>query len=317
MKILITGVAGFIGTNTALNLLKKKHEIYGLDNFDDFNSIKLKKFRLSKLKKYKNFKFQKINIVSRKLLLKFISSNKIDTIIHLAGQAGVRYSYINPSKYISSNVIGFLNLVLAAKINNIKKILYASSSSVYGNTNKFPLKENQKLNQINIYAVSKMLNEKIAETYSKISNIKFIGLRFFTIYGEYGRPDMFLFKMFKSSSTKKKFYLNNKGNHERDFTYIKDVTLILEKLLTRRTRKNVVLNVCSNNPKNILKITKLFQKQNRLKVKYIKKHKADILKTHGDNTQIKKVSGFKNFSKFNDNLFNIFDWYKKNKIYNL
>ena len=121
-----------------------------------------------------------------------------------------------------------MNLVFAAKKNNIKKILYASSSSVYGNSNKFPLKENQKINQINIYAVSKMLNEKIAETYSKISNIKFIGLRFFTIYGEYGRPDMFLFKMFKSSKTKKTFYLNNHGNHERDFTYVKDVCFILE-----------------------------------------------------------------------------------------
>ncbi len=317
MKILITGVAGFIGMNAAINLLKKKHEIYGLDNFDDFNSIKLKKFRLSKLKKYKNFKFKKINIINKKLLVKFISSNKIDSIVHLAGQAGVRYSYINPSKYISSNIIGFLNLVLAAKKNNIKKILYASSSSVYGNSNKFPLKENQKINQINIYAVSKMLNEKIAETYSKISNIKFIGLRFFTIYGEYGRPDMFLFKLFKSSKTKKTFYLNNHGNHERDFTYVKDVCFILEKLLSKNIGNNEILNVCSNNPENILKITKLFKSKNKLKVKQIKKHEADILKTHGDNNRIKKISGFKNFSNFRDNIFNLYKWYEKNKIYKL
>jgi len=198
MRILITGVAGFIGTNTALRLLKKKYTIFGLDNFDQFNSIKLKKFRLNSLKKFKNFFFKKINIIDKKSLNNYISKNKIDIIIHLAGQAGVRYSFINPSKYINSNILGFLNLVLAAKKNNIKKILYASSSSVYGNSNNFPLNENHKLNQINIYAVSKMLNEKIAETYSKISNIKFIGLRFFTIYGEYGRQDMFLFKMFKS-----------------------------------------------------------------------------------------------------------------------
>ena len=209
-----------------------------------------------------------------------------------------------------------MNLVFAAK-NNIKKILYASSSSVYGNSNKFPLKENQKINQINIYAVSKMLNEKIAETYSKISNIKFIGLRFFTIYGEYGRPDMFLFKMFKSKKTKKTFYLNNHGNHERDFTYVKDVCFILEKLLSKNIGNNEILNVCSNNPENILKITKLFKSKNKLKVKQIKKHKADILKTHGDNNRIKRISGFKNFSNFRENIFNLYKWYEKNKIYKL
>jgi len=315
MKILITGVAGFIGTNTALRLLKKKHIIFGLDNFDNFNSKKLKKFRLSKLKKFKNFYFKKIDILNNNELSKFISISKVNTIIHLAGQAGVRYSYINPSKYIDSNIIGFLNLIYAAKKNNIKKILYASSSSVYGDSNKFPLKENQKLNQINIYAVSKMLNEKIADTYSKISKINFIGLRFFTIYGEYGRPDMFLFKMFKASKDNKKFYLNNNGNHERDFTYINDVTLIIEKLLRKKTNKNEVFNICSNKPENILQIAKIFQKKNMLIVKQTKKHKADILKTHGDNSKIKKLSGFKNFSEFRENIFRLFEWYKDNKIY--
>jgi len=317
MRILITGVAGFIGTNTALRLLKKKYTIFGLDNFDQFNSIKLKKFRLNSLKKFKNFFFKKINIIDKKSLNNYISKNKIDIIIHLAGQAGVRYSFINPSKYINSNILGFLNLVLAAKKNNIKKILYASSSSVYGNSNNFPLNENHKLNQINIYAVSKMLNEKIAETYSKISNIKFIGLRFFTIYGEYGRQDMFLFKMFKSSKKKKTFYLKNSGNHERDFTYINDVTQIIEKLIRKKTYKNEILNVCSNNPENILDITKLFKSKNKLKIKYIKKHKADILKTHGDNTKIKNLTKFRNFSKFRDNIFRLYEWYKDNKIYKL
>ena len=317
MRILITGVTGFIGTNTALNLLKKKHTIYGLDNFDKFNSTQLKKFRLSKLRKFKNFNFKKIDITNKKSLDKFISFCKVDIIIHLAGQAGVRYSYLNPSKYISSNILGFLNLVFSAKKNKIKRILYASSSSVYGDSNKFPLKENQKLNQINIYAVTKMLNEKIAQTYSKISNINFIGLRFFTIYGEFGRPDMFLFKMFKSSITKKKFYLNNHGNHERDFTYVNDVALIIEKLLTKKLNNNIILNICSNNPENILKITQLFKKKNVLKVKQINKHKADILKTHGDNTKLKRTINFKNFSKFKDNIFRLYKWYQENNIYKL
>ena len=162
-----------------------------------------------------------------------------------------------------------------------------------------------------------MLNEKIAQTYSKISNIRFIGLRFFTIYGEFGRPDMFLFKMFKSSITKKKFYLNNHGNHERDFTYVNDVSLIIEKLLTKKLTINTIFNICSNNPENILKITELFKKKNDLKLKYIKKHKADILKTHGDNTKLKRTIKFKNFSKFKDNIFKLYKWYQENNIYKL
>ena len=138
----------------------------------------------------------------------------------MAAQAGVRYSFVNPSKYIKTNITGFLNLVICAKKLKINKIIYASSSSVYGNNNNYPISEKNKTSPINIYGISKKLNENIAETYSKISNIKFIGLRFFTIYGEWGRPDMLLFKILKSYFTKEKLYVNNYGNHERDFTYI-------------------------------------------------------------------------------------------------
>ena len=134
MKILITGVAGFIGTNTALNLLKKKHIIYGVDNFDNFNSLKLKKYRIKDLKKNKKFFFKKIDITNRKSLLNYIKNKKIDLIIHLAAQAGVRYSLINPSKYTKVNILGFLNVIFAAKNSNIRKIIYASSSSVYGDS---------------------------------------------------------------------------------------------------------------------------------------------------------------------------------------
>ena len=317
MKILITGVAGFIGTNLSIYFLKKKHTVFGIDNFDDFNSKNLKKFRLKILRKEKNFFFNKIDITNRENLFKYFAKKKIDLIIHLAGQAGVRYSMLNPSKYINNNIIGFLNIIFSAKKNKVKKIIYASSSSVYGDSKKFPSKETHKLQQKNIYAVSKKLNEKIAETYSKLTNINFVGLRFFTIYGEFGRPDMFLFKMFKSSITRKKFYLNNHGNHERDFTYVNDVSLIIEKLLIKKLSNNTIFNICSNNPENILKITEFFKKKNELKVKYIKKHKADILKTHGDNTKLKKTIKFKNFSKFKDNIFKLYKWYQKNNIYKL
>jgi len=243
MKILITGVAGFIGFNLADYLLKKKYKIYGLDNFDSYYSTKLKKKRLKILNKSKNFNFSKISIVNKKKLNIFFKNKKFDLIIHLAAQAGVRYSFKNPSKYIDTNILGFLNLIELAKKSKIKKIMYASSSSVYGDNTKFPLKENEELSPKNIYAVSKKLNEETAEMYHKINGINFVGLRFFTIYGEWGRPDMFMFKLFKAFFLKKTFYLNNYGNHLRDFTYIGDVVKIMDKLIKKKLMSNQIFNI--------------------------------------------------------------------------
>jgi len=317
MKILITGIAGFIGTNCAINLLQSNHIVYGIDNFDNYNSVKLKKLRLKELHKYKNFKFNKVDIANRKKLLEYTKNKKIDHIIHLAAQAGVRYSTVNPKKYIEVNIFGFLNLLFASKKIGVKKIIYASSSSVYGESKKFPVSETNNLNQKNIYAVSKQLNEKIAETYSKFTKIKFIGLRFFTIYGEWGRPDMFLFKLFNASINKKNMELNNYGNHFRDFTHIKDVTRIIKILLNKNIKNHMIFNICSNNPINILEIVKNFKKNNDLKVKYVKKHKADIFKTHGNNKKIIKFTKHNNFFDFDKNLLKVFKWYKLNKIHKL
>ena len=187
-------------------------------------------------------------------------------IINLAAQAGVRYSLENPTKYIDVNILGFLNLVEQAKINNIKKFIYASSSSVYGESTNFPLKENEQLNPKNIYAVSKKLNEEIAEMHQKIDKINFIGLRFFTVFGEWGRPDMFMLKLFKAHTTKGMFYLNNYGNHERDFTYIGDVVKTVDKLIKRKFKKHEVFNICSNKPINIYDVVKNFKKITKLKL---------------------------------------------------
>lgn len=316
MNILITGVAGFIGFNFANYLLKKKHYVYGLDNFDNYYSIKIKKKRLNILKKNKNFFFSKIDIVNKKQLNYFFKNKKIDIIVHLAAQAGVRYSFENPEKYIDTNIFGFLNLINEANKKKIKKIFYASSSSVYGESKNFPLKENEKLNPKNIYSVSKKLNEKTAEMYQKIYKIKFIGLRFFTIYGEWGRPDMFMLKLFKAHMDKNVFYLNNFGNHLRDFTYIGDIVQIMDKLLKMKFNKHEVFNLCSNNPINILDIVKNFQKRKKIKIKLIKKHKADILKTHGSNSKINKYIKIK-YTNFYDSFYKTFNWYKKNNIHKL
>ena len=315
MKIFITGVAGFIGFSLANSFLNKGHRIYGIDNFDQYYSIKIKKKRLNILKKYKNFVFNKVDILNYAKLFNIINNQKIDVIIHLAAQTGVRYSIINPNKYLDVNISGFMNLIKAIKNKKINKFIYASSSSVYGDSKKFPLKENDNLNPKNIYGLSKKINEEIANLKQYNFKINFIGLRFFTIFGEWGRPDMFMFKLFKAFFLKKTFYLNNYGNHIRDFTYIGDVKKIVEKLINKNISGHHIFNVCSNKPQNILKIVQKFTKYNKTKVEMISINKADVLKTHGNNYKIKKFIKYKKFSNF-DLFFNkTFEWYKKNKIY--
>ena len=314
MKILITGVAGFIGYSLASKFLENKHTIFGIDNFDDYYSVKIKKKRISLLKRKKNFYFNKIDITNFRKIKNFFSKKKIDIIIHLAAQAGVRYSIINPNKYLDVNINGFLNLVRAIENKQIKKFIYASSSSVYGDSKKFPLKENNILRPKNIYGLSKKINEQIADHYDKIYKTKFIGLRFFTIYGEWGRPDMFMLKLFKSSIEDKIFYLNNFGKHLRDFTYIGDVINIIGKLLKKNIKKHDVYNICSNKPLNIYDIVKNFREENSLKLKLIKLNKADVLNTHGDNNKIKKFVNYKKFANFRESFKKTFKWYVLNKI---
>ena len=317
MKILITGVAGFIGFNLANYLLKRNYDICGIDNFDNYYSISLKKRRLNILKKAKKFNFYNVDINNKKKLNLFFKKVKIDMIINLAAQAGVRYSLENPTKYIDVNILGFLNLVEEAKKNKIKKFIYASSSSVYGESTNFPLEESEKLNPKNIYAVSKKLNEEIADMHQKIDKINFIGLRFFTVFGEWGRPDMFMLKLFKAHLTKKIFYLNNYGNHLRDFTYIDDVVKAVEKIIKKSFNKHEIFNICSNNPINIYDVVKNFNKNYKVKIKLVKIHKADILKTHGSNKKLKKFGLGIAYSKFYEKFYQTFKWYKRNKIYNL
>ena len=315
MKIFITGVAGFIGFSLANSFLNKGYRVYGIDNFDQYYSIKIKKKRLNILKKYKNFAFNKVDILNYAKLFNIINNKKIDVIIHLAAQTGVRYSIINPNKYLDVNISGFMNLIKAIKNKKIIKFIYASSSSVYGDSKKFPLKENDNLNPKNIYGLSKKINEEIANLKQYNFKINFIGLRFFTIFGEWGRPDMFMFKLFKAFFLKKTFYLNNYGNHIRDFTYIGDVKKIVEKLINKKISGHHIFNVCSNKPQNILKIVQKFTKYNKTKVEMISINKADVLKTHGNNYKIKKFIKYKKFSNFDLLFTKTFEWYKKNKIY--
>jgi len=322
MNILITGCAGFIGFHLTEFLSKKykKSKIIGFDNINNFYSPILKKMRIKELKKNKNFYFKKIDLENKKKIENIFKRNKIKTVIHLAAQAGVRDSLKMPNSYFKSNFIGFMNIVNVSNNNKVKKFIFASSSSVYGDKKKFPLKENMNISPKNIYSATKKINEDIANDLSKISNMKMIGLRFFTVYGKFGRPDMFIFKFLNSLLNNKKFYLYNKGNHYRDYTHIDDVVNIIFSLIKKKiTKKFQIFNICSNNPIDLNKLVKFISNFANIKPKIIKKKRnsIEVLKTHGDN---KKILGFLKI-KLTKNIFfelpTIIQWYKKKQIWKL
>ena len=319
MKIFITGCCGFIGFNFANFLAKsnKKIRIIGIDNLNDYYSVNLKKKRLKELNKYKNFIFHKIDINQYEKLKKIYKKYTFNYVFHFAAQAGVRYSLINPKTYIENNVLGFFNILNLSLEFSIKRLFYASSSSAYGELNKFPLKENYILKPKNIYGLSKKINEEMANVLLQKSKTKCIGLRFFTVYGEWGRPDMFMIKYLDATYNKSKvFYLNNYGNHFRDFTYINDVCKILRKLIYSRLKyKHLIINICSNKPVKLTKIIKKIDNLtlNRPKIKKRSLQKADILKTHGDNSLVKKITGIKKFTETSIGIKNTVEWFIINK----
>jgi len=316
MKILITGSAGFIGYNFAKFLLKNtNHSLIGLDNLNNYYPVKIKKERLKVLNKFKKFKFFKLDLKDKDKLEK-IFKLKINIVYHFAAQAGVRYSLVNPRAYVESNLDGFFNLIENIKKYRIGKFFYASSSSVYGNSSKFPLAESNQAKPINIYGLTKKNNEEMTEIFFENSGIKCVGFRFFTVFGEWGRPDMLIYKYLESIFNKtKKFYLNNYGNHTRDFTYINDVCEVMYKFLEKKIDKShQIFNICANNPIKITSVLK-FIDLNFIKKPTIIKRKfqiADVKKTHGDNRKIKKYLNKKSYTDIREALKNTCSWYKKN-----
>tara|TARA_B100000963_G_C22613867_1_gene666292 strand:- start:1473 stop:2432 length:960 start_codon:yes stop_codon:yes gene_type:complete len=316
MKILVTGCAGFIGYHFCKNnFTKKKIQIVGVDNLNSYYSVSYKKKRLQELKKNKKFKFYKVDLSDFKKLKKIFIKHKFDIVMNLAAQAGVRYSIEKPSEYFKSNFLGFFNIIELSRSQNVKKIFYASSSSVYGEKKNFPLKESQQISPTNTYSLSKKNNEEIAEIYSKYYNMNFIGLRFFTIYGEWGRPDMLILKYIIAIKRKKFFYLNNFGNHYRDFTYIEDAIKNLNVLVSKNhKKKNDIYNICSGKPINIQRV---LQRLNQVfgKPKIIKrnKQKADVFKTHGSNQKLKNFTKLRKYTSIEEGLNNLISWFKLNK----
>lgn len=316
MKILVTGSAGFIGYHLSLFLLKNTNEfIYGIDSIDDYYDVKIKKDRLKILKKYSRFIFYKLNIKNQRALENNFKKNKYNYVINLAAQAGVRYSIINPKKYFESNLLGFFNILEASRKINIQHLIYASTSSVYGSSNNFPLKEDANTDYpLSFYAATKKNNEILAHSYSNIYKLPCTGLRFFTVYGPYGRPDMSLFKFTKAILTSKKINLFNNGNHVRDFTYIDDAIDAIIKLIYKPPRTKtpyVIYNIASSNPINIKFYLKTIEEivGKKAKIKFKSLQKGDVFKTHGSIKLLQKKIYFNPKKNIVEGIKKFVQWY--------
>ena len=316
MTILITGSAGFIGYHVSKKLLNLNYKIIGLDNINNYYDIKLKKKRLINLKKNKKFSFNKIDLCNYNKLNNLIKKNRIKIIIHLAAQAGVRNSIKNPKNYFKSNLEGFFNILEVSRNNRIKHLIFASTSSVYGENNKFPLNENDKTDHpLSFYAATKKSNEVMAHSYSHIYKLPCTGVRFFTVYGPFGRPDMALYKFTNNIVKNKLIDLFNYGNHQRDFTYIDDVVDGVVSLIKKFPKKNTpyeIFNIGNGKSKKLIDYLKYIERYllKKAKIRKLPLQNGDIIKTHSN---IKKLKNFTNYKPKTDidlGISKFIEWFK-------
>lgn len=328
-------MAGFIGFHTAKRLAELGHDVYGIDNINDYYDTQLKHDRLNQLgiqKKessielkecqsslFSNVRFKKVDLINVSEIEKIFKSNKFDNVCHMAAQAGVRYSIENPRTYIDSNINGFLNILEGCRINKVKHLLYASSSSVYGNRKNTPFKETDRVDEpISLYAASKKSNELMAYTYNHLFGFKTTGLRFFTVYGPWGRPDMALTLFADGIIKGKTIKVFNNGQLERDFTYIDDVVDGIIKLLNNSTKEsstNEIYNIGNGSPIKLMNFIRSIEKNLKLvaKKQMLPMQAGDVNKTFADTSQLKLKYNYQPNTPLNDGVKSFIDWYKSYK----
>lgn len=349
MKILITGTAGFIGSHLAIKLLERGDEIVGLDNINDYYDQNVKYGRLQRggiLKnlengknikynelltstKYQNYKFIKLNLEDRDNINKLFKDEKFDKVINLAAQAGVRYSLTNPTAYIDSNIVGFLNILEACRHNNIKGLAYASSSSVYGLNEAQPFSSSSNVDHpMSLYAASKKSNELMAHTYSHLYNIPTTGLRFFTVYGPWGRPDMALYLFTKAIIEDKPIDVFNHGNMQRDFTYIDDIVEGIIRVNDNSPKGNnswdgmnpdpssspapyKIYNIGNNNPVKLMDFIEALEKKigKTAQKNMLPIQAGDVPSTYADVSDLIADLDYKPQTSIQDGINNFVDWY--------
>ena len=335
MKIFVTGAAGFIGFHLCKKLMQYNCDIIGIDNLNSYYSIKLKEDRLKILNekaknKSINWNFIKGDIIDKKVIYETFDKFKPEIVIHLAAQAGVRYSLHKPEEYINSNLLGFFNIINSCKIFNVKNFIYASSSSVYGGNTKMPFSEIDSVDHpVSLYAATKKSNELIAHSYSHLYNLPSTGLRFFTVYGPWGRPDMAPMIFTKSIISGDPIEIFNKGDMYRDFTYIDDVVDTIYKIIKMPATKDNnfnnkkplpntswaphrIYNVGNGNPVSLLKFIKLLEENLKIKSKKILKpmQPGDIKATYSNISSIEEYIGKTQKTSLEKGLKFFIDWYK-------
>jgi UDP-glucuronate 4-epimerase len=314
MNILITGAAGFIGMHLSLRLCSLGYNVIGIDNLNDYYDVKLKKDRLKELEVLDNFTFKKLDICNYKQLFKCVKRHNIQIVFNLAAQAGVRYSIDNPQAYQKSNLEGFLNVLEVCRNSDIKKLVFASSSSVYGNSTKEYFTETDNVDQpISLYAATKKANELMAYTYSHLYGFQSIGLRFFTVYGPWGRPDMAYYKFLISLRNKQTIKVFNNGLLMRDFTYIDDIIDGIISTINYNESNYEVFNLGNNRPVNLLSFIKTIEKLygEEFNKEMVEMQTGDVYKTSANIKLANEKLGFKPNFETESGLSNFVDWFKK------
>jgi len=330
MKILITGTAGFIGSSLAKRLLDRGDEVIGVDNVNDYYEVSLKEARLAKIKNHPNFTEVRISIEDRDAMQETFTKHKPQRVVNLAAQAGVRYSLINPYSYIDSNIMGFTNILEGCRHNNVEHLVYASSSSVYGANEKMPFSVHHNVDHpVSLYAASKKANELMAHTYSHLYDLPTTGLRFFTVYGPWGRPDMALFMFTKNIIEGKPIDVFNHGKHKRDFTYIDDIVEGVIRTLDNVATPNKnwsgddpdtatskapyrIYNIGNNKPVELMRYIEIIEEciGKKAEKNYLPLQPGDVPATYADVDALINDVGFKPSTPIETGIANFVKWYR-------
>lgn len=328
--VLITGAAGFIGFHLAKRLLDSGCNVTGVDNLNNYYDVKLKEDRLAILAPHENFEFHKIDLSDKKELEKIFKNTSFDVVVNLAAQAGVRYSLTNPGAYVDSNIAGFVNILECCRHNNVKHLVFASSSSVYGANTKMPFSVHDNVDHpVSLYAASKKSNELMAHTYSHLFQLPCTGLRFFTVYGPWGRPDMALFLFTKAIIAGKPIKIFNHGNMERDFTYINDIVEGVVRVMNRLPKPNQkwsgdapdpgssyapykLYNIGNNNPVKLMDFIAAIENTlgKKAEKEFLDLQPGDVPATYADIDDLIKDVGFKPATTIETGIACFLAWYK-------
>ncbi|MBS4018267.1 MAG: NAD-dependent epimerase [Dechloromonas sp.] len=331
MKILVTGAAGFIGMHTALRLLERGDEVVGIDNLNDYYEVSLKEARLAQLADKPRFRFVRMDIADRPAIAQLFADEKFDKVIHLAAQAGVRYSITNPHAYADSNLVGFVNILEACRHNAVQHLVYASSSSVYGGNAKMPFSEHDSVDHpVSLYAATKKANELMAHTYSHLYRLPTTGLRFFTVYGPWGRPDMAPFLFAGAILKGEPIKVFNHGNMKRDFTYIDDIVEGVIRAMDRNAEVNAgydpltadpatsnapyrVFNIGNSDPVPLMDFIGALESAIGKPAEkiYLPMQPGDVPATYADTALLDNWVGFAPATAIKDGVNTFVNWYRK------